>query len=194
MESTQIMGKGSMKLRFIILQVITVLLVIVVLLSFSDAPLALFDTDKATVNSVSAESKPASNSEAVTALENNLITYQNLVKEKEDKINQLETSMKTMQAGSAQANNSATEKGLRDDLQKMELELSEKEATINELVARVQTLEKAKPSVAAPSSDKALVDKLRGDIQKLETRNALLVKLNNDLKKNNEFLSSQQKQ
>ena len=182
-----------MKLRFIILQVITVLLVVVVLLSFSNAPLALFGTDKVPAENVSAESKPAANSEAVTALENNLITYQKLVKEKEEKIKELETSIKTMQAGSGQTT-SASEKALRDDLQKMELQLSEKEATISELVARVQTLEKAKPPVAAPSSDKALVDKLRGDIQKLETRNALLVKLNNDLKKNNEFLSSQQKQ
>ena len=193
MESTQIVGKKSMKLKFIILQIVTLLLVVVVLFSFSNAPLALFGTERATQHS-GTENKPAANSDAVQALENNLITYQNLVKEKEEKINELEASMKTMQAGSAPTTNSATEKGLREDLQKMELQLSEKEATINELVARVQTLEKAKPSVSAPSSDKALVDKLRNDIQKLETRNALLVKLNNDLKKNNEFLSSQQKQ
>ena len=99
-----------------------------------------------------------------------------------------------MQANSGGTNNSATENALRDDLQKKDLELSEKEATINELVLRVQTLEKAKTPTTAASSDKALVDRLRGEIQKLETRNALLVKLNNDLKKNNEFLSAQQKQ
>ena len=183
-----------MKLRFIILQVVTVLLVIVVLLSFSNAPLALFGTEKSPAQNVNAESKPVANSEAVTALENNLITYQTLVKEKDQKIKELEAGMKTMQTSSGKTTSSATEAALRDELQKMELELSKKEATINELVVRVQTLEKAKPSVAAPSSDKALVDKLRSDIQKLETRNALLVKLNNDLKKNNEFLSSQQKQ
>lgn len=193
MESTQIVGKKSMKLRFIVLQIVTLLLVAVVLFSFSNAPLALFGTEKAT-QSLGTETKPSENSEAVKALENNLVTYQNLVKEKEQKIDELEASIKTMKASSGQTTNSATEAALRDELQKMELELSKKEATINELVARVQTLEKAKPSVAAPSSDKALVDKLRSDIQKLETRNALLVKLNNDLKKNNEFLSSQQKQ
>jgi mannitol-specific phosphotransferase system IIBC component len=193
MESTQIVGKKSMKLRFIVLQIVTLLLVAVVLFSFSNAPLALFRTEKLTQNPRT-ESKPSENSEAVKALENNLVTYQNLVKEKEQKINELEASMKTMRASAGQTTSSATEAALRDELQKMELELSKKEATISELVARVQTLEKAKPSVATPSSDKALVDKLRSDIQKLETRNALLVKLNNDLKKNNEFLSSQQKQ
>src|SRR5688572_27751856 len=102
MESTQIVGKRSMKLRFIILQLVTVLLVIVVLLSFSNAPLALFGTDKTPAQNVNTESKPAANSEAVTALENNLITYQNLVKEKEQKIKELQASMKTMQAGSVQ--------------------------------------------------------------------------------------------
>ena len=194
MESTQIVGKKSMKLRFIILQVLTLLLVAVVLFSFSNAPFGLFGADKGTAVSKAPAKKQDANPEAVKALENNLVTYQNLVKEKEQKITELEASIKTMQANSGGTNNSATENGLRDDLQKKDLELSEKEATINELVLRVQTLEKAKTPTTAASSDKALVDRLRGEIQRLETRNALLVKLNNDLKKNNEFLSAQQKQ
>jgi hypothetical protein len=74
----------------------------------------------------------------------------------------------------------------------MELQLAEKEATINELNSRIETLQNS-GSTNSSSADKATIEKLRSEVQKLETRNALLVKLNNDLKKNNEYLSAQQK-
>lgn len=183
MESTQIMGKKTMKLRFIILQVLTLLLVAVVLLSFSN--LSFGPTNKN-------DNKPASNQEAVSALENNLLNYQNQLKEKQEKIDELEASIKS-RGDNKEVMPSVNETALKQQIQKLELELTDKESNIKELVGRIEMLEKAKPAAAA-SPDKALVQKLREDIQKLETRNALLVKLNNDLKKNNEFLSSQQKQ
>ncbi len=74
----------------------------------------------------------------------------------------------------------------------MEGLLAEKGQTINELQGRIETLQNARSSTNA-NTDKAIVEKLRAEVQKLETRNALLVKLNNDLKKNNEYLSNQQK-
>ena len=195
MQPTQIMAKKSMKLRFIILQVLTLLLVAIVLVSFSDISIApLSSNDKLVTNIDTKEDKTADNKEAIAALENNLVSYQKLVKEKQDKINELEGNIKSLQANnSKEATPSVNETTLKADLQRMELELSEKEATINELLGRIKTLENAKP-VNTASPDKALVEKLRGEIQKLETRNALLVKLNSDLKKNNEYLSSQQKQ
>ena len=195
MQPTQIMAKKSMKLRFIILQVLTLLLVAIVLVSFSDISIApLSSNDKLVTNIDTKEDKTADNKEAIAALENNLVSYQKLVKEKQDRINELEGNIKSLQANnSKEATPSINETTLKADLQRMELELSEKEATINELVGRIKILENAKP-VSTASPDKALVEKLRGEIQKLETRNALLVKLNSDLKKNNEYLSSQQKQ
>ena len=195
MQPTQIMAKKSMKLRFIILQVLTLLLVAIVLVSFSDISIApLSSNDKLVTNIDTKEDKTADNKEAIAALENNLVSYQKLVKEKQDKINELEGNIKSLQANnSKEATPSVNETTLKADLQRMELELSEKEATINELLGRIKTLENAKP-VNTASPDKALVEKLRGEIKKLETRNALLVKLNSDLKKNNEYLSSQQKQ
>ncbi len=194
MESTQIIGKKSMKLRFIILQVLTLILVAVVLVSFSDISLLPHSANNssAAMNDKK-ENQTSDNQDAVKALENNLLTYQNLVKEKQERITELEANLKSSQANQT-TTPSANEASLKADLQQMELQLSDKETTINELVARVQTLEKAKPSTPAASPDKALVERLRGEVQKLETRNALLVKLNNDLKKNNEYLSSQQKQ
>ena len=195
MQPTQIMAKKSMKLRFIILQLLTLLLVAIVLVSFSDISIApLSSNDKLVTNIDTKEDKTADNKEAIAALENNLVSYQKLVKEKQDRINELEGNIKSLQANnSKEATPSVNETTLKADLQRMELELSEKEATINELVGRIKILENAKP-VSTASPDKALVEKLRGEIQKLETRNALLVKLNSDLKKNNEYLSSQQKQ
>lgn len=192
MEPTQIMAKKTMKMRFIILQVLTLLLVAVVLVSFSDVSIMPKAANEKLPMKKAVNGNQPANNETVAALENNLLTYQNLVKEKQNKINELEASVKNLQTDNSGATSSANETALKADVQKLELELSEKEATINELVGRIQTLEKAKPSAPA-TSDKALVDKLRADIQRLETRNELLVKLNNDLKKNNEYLSSQQK-
>jgi predicted nucleic acid-binding Zn-ribbon protein len=87
---------------------------------------------------------------------------------------------------------SANETAIKESVQKMELQLAEKEATINELNSRIKTLQNS-GSINSSSADKATIEKLRSEVQKLETRNALLVKLNNDLKKNNEYLSAQQK-
>lgn len=194
MQPTQIMAKKSMKLRFIILQVLTLLLVAIVLLSFSGISIApLSSNDKLKTNIDTKEKKSETNKEAVAALENNLISYQKLVKEKDDKISALEGDIKSLKANNnKEAIPSSDETALKTDLQRMELELSEKEATINELLGKIKTLENARP-VGASSADKNLIEKLRDDIQKLQTRNALLVKLNNDLKKNNEYLSTQQK-
>ena len=182
-----------MKLRFIILQVLILLLVAIVLLSFSDISIASLNSNDKLLTEIDTKAKTSGDSEAIAALENNLVSYQKMVKDKQEKINELEGQIQTLQAGNSKKGTSYTnESALKTDLQKMELELSEKEATINELVARIKTLENAKPASTA-SPDKALVENLRAEIQKLETRNALLVKLNNDLKKNNEYLSSQQK-
>lgn len=194
MQRTQIMPKKSMKLRFIFLQLLILLLVAIVLLSFSDISIASLNSkDQPLANNNIEKNKPAANNEAIAALENNLINSQNLVKEKQEKINELEGKIKILQASNNKGTTTSTnETALEAEVQKLELELSDKEATINELVARIKTLENAKP-VTGSSTDKALIEKLRAEIQKLETRNALLVKLNNDLKKNNEYLSSQQK-
>ena len=125
--------------------------------------------------------------------EKRLIQSQKLVMAKEARIADLENNLKTLQNKNTEVKPStANEDELKASLQTMELQLSDKEATINELNGRIQTLQNEKNSNVG-TADKALVQKLRTEVEKLETRNALLVKLNNDLKKNNEYLSTQVK-
>ena len=121
-----------------------------------------------------------------------LIQSQKLVVAKEARIAELENNLKSLQNKGGAVKPSTNENELKVALQNMELQLSDKEATINELSARIQAMQNEKGTNSA-TADKALVQKLRTEIEKLETRNALLVKLNNDLKKNNEYLSAQQK-
>ena len=193
MKSSKVVVKKSLKLKFIILQVFIILLVGITLVSFSDINLApLGQHTKSVSNIIPGNTEAEKEKRNAAEFEKRLMQSQKLVVVKDARIAELENDLKYRQNKGVEAKPSTNENELKAAVQNMELQLSDKEATINELNARIQALQNEKGTNTA-STDKALIQKLRTDVEKLETRNALLVKLNNDLKKNNEYLSAQQK-
>ena len=191
MKSSKVVVKESLRLKFIVLQVVVILLVAISLVSFSDINLApLGQHTKTLRNDIAPDAEKEKKN--ASEFEKRLIQSQKLVVAKEARIAELENNLKSLQNKGGAVKPSTNENELKVALQNMELQLSDKEATINELSARIQAMQNEKGTNSA-TADKALVQKLRTEIEKLETRNALLVKLNNDLKKNNEYLSAQQK-
>ena len=196
MKSSKVEVKESLRLKFIILQAVIILLVGITLVSFSDINLAPLGQHTRSVgsniNNINPRNTDAEKEKRNAAeFEKRLIQSQKLVVAKEAKIAELENNLKSLQ-NKGEVKPSTTENELKASLEKLELQLSDKEATINELNARIQSLQNEKGPTTT-NTDKALVQKLRTDVEKLEARNALLVKLNNDLKKNNEYLSAQLK-
>jgi len=194
MKSSKVLVKKSLQLKFIVLQVVIILLVGITLVSFSDINLAPSGKHVTPVKNdiITGNTEVEKEKRNAAEFEKRLIQSQKLVVTKDARIAELENNLKSLQNKGVEAKPATNENELKTALEKMELELSEKEATINELNARIQSLQNEKGTNTA-GTDKALIQKLRTDIEKLETRNTLLVKLNNDLKKNNEYLSSQQK-
>ncbi len=194
MKSSKVEVKKSLKLRFIVLQAVIILLVGIALVSFSDINLApLGQHHKSVINNTApGNTGNEKDKQNAAEFEKRLIQSQKLVVAKEARIAELENNLNSLKNTNTESKPSVNESELKIALQKLELQLSDKEATINELTERMQTLQSDKNSNVG-TTDKALVQKLRTDIEKLETRNALLVKLNNDLKKNNEYLSGLQK-
>ena len=194
MTPTKVLAKKSLKIRFVVLQAVIIALVAITLVSFSNLSLPpLGNYGKPVRNNVISNNKNSGANANNSELEAKLQLSQKLLNEKQARINELENSVKSLEAGNKkEPASSANETALKESVQKMELQLAEKEATINELNSRIETLQNSR-STNSSSADKATIEKLRPEVQKLETRNALLVKLNNDLKKNNEYLSAQQK-
>jgi chromosome segregation ATPase len=194
MTPTKVLAKKSLKIRFVVLQAVIIALVAITLVSFSNLSLPpLGNYGKPVRNNVISNDKNSGANANNSELEAKLQLSQKLLNEKQAKINELENSIKSLEAGNKKEPvSSANETAIKESVQKMELQLAEKEATINELNSRIKTLQNS-GSINSSSADKATIEKLRSEVQKLETRNALLVKLNNDLKKNNEYLSAQQK-
>jgi chromosome segregation ATPase len=194
MTPTKVLAKKSLKIRFVVLQAVIIALVAITLVSFSNLSLPpLGNYGKPVRNNVISSDKNSGANANNSELEAKLQLSQKLLDEKQTKINELENSIKSLEAGNKnEPVSSANETAIKESVQKMELQLAEKEATINELNSRIETLQNS-GSTNSSSADKATIEKLRSEVQKLETRNALLVKLNNDLKKNNEYLSAQQK-
>jgi seryl-tRNA synthetase len=194
MTPTKVLAKKSLKIRFVVLQAVIIALVAITLVSFSNLSLPpLGNYGKPVRNNVISKDKNSGANANNSELEAKLQLSQKLLNEKQAKINELENSIKSLEAGNKKEPvSSANETAIKESVQKMELQLAEKEATINELNSRIKTLQNS-GSINSSSADKATIEKLRSEVQKLETRNALLVKLNNDLKKNNEYLSAQQK-
>jgi len=194
MKSSKVVVKESLQLRFIVLQVVIILSVGITLVSFSDINLAPLGQHTKSVKNdiITGNTEVEKEKRNAAEFEKRLIQSQKLVSAKDARIAELENNLKSLQNKGIDAKPSTNENELKTALEKMELQLSDKEATINELNARIQSLQNEKGTNSA-TADKALVQKLRIEVEKLETRNALLVKLNNDLKKNNEYLSSQQK-
>jgi chromosome segregation ATPase len=195
MTPTKVLAKKSLKARFVVLQAVIIALVAITLVSFSNLSLPpLGNYAKPIRNHVNDGDKSAgANAKNNSELEAKLQLSQKLLDEKQVRINELENNVKSLEAGNKkEPASSANETALKASLQKMELQLAEKEATISELTGQIETLQNSR-NTNSSSTDKATIEKLRSEVQKLETRNALLVKLNNDLKKNNEYLSAQQK-
>jgi uncharacterized phage infection (PIP) family protein YhgE len=194
MTPTKVLAKKSLKIRFVVLQAVIIALVAITLVSFSNLSLPpLGNYGKPVRNNVISNDKNSGANANNSELEAKLQLSQKLLNEKQAKINELENSIKSLEAGNKKEPvSSANETAIKESVQKMALQLAEKEATINELNSRIKTLQNS-GSINSSSADKATIEKLRSEVQKLETRNALLVKLNNDLKKNNEYLSAQQK-
>ena len=194
MTPTKVLAKKSLKIRFVVLQAVIIALVAITLVSFSNLSLPPLSNYAKPIRSnvISNDKNPGANANN-SELEAKLQLSQKLLNEKQTRINELENSVKSLEAGNKkEPASSANETALKESVQKMELQLAEKEATINELNGKIETLQNSR-STNSSAADKATIEKLRSEIQKLETRNALLVKLNNDLKKNNEYLSAQQK-
>ena len=193
MKSSKVVVKESLQLRFIVLQVVIILLVGITLVSFSDINLApLGQHTKSKNDIITGNTEVEKEKSNAAEFEKRLIQSQKLVVSKDARIAELENNLKDLQNKGIETKPSTNENELKTALEKMELQLSDKEATINELNARIQSLQNEKGTSTA-TTDNALVQKLRTEVEKLEIRNALVVKLNNDLKKNNEYLSSQQK-
>jgi chromosome segregation ATPase len=195
MTPTKVLAKKSLKARFVVLQAVIIALVAITLVSFSNLSLPPLGNYAKPIRSQvnDGDKSSGANAKNNSELEAKLQLSQKLLDEKQARINELENNVKSLEADNKkEPASSANETALKASLQKMELQLAEKEATINELTGQVETLQNSR-NTNSSSTDKAAIEKLRSEVQKLETRNALLVKLNNDLKKNNEYLSAQQK-
>ena len=195
MTSTKVLAKKSLRIRFVVLQAVIIALVAITLVSFSNLSLPPLGKYAKPIrsNAIDSDKNSNANVKSNSELEAKLQLSQKLLNEKQARINELENSVKTLEAGNnKEPVSSANENELKASVQKMGLQLAEKEATINELNDKIETLQNSTNNNAS-STDKSTIQKLMSEVQKLETRNALLVKLNNDLKKNNEFLSAQQK-
>jgi chromosome segregation ATPase len=192
MKPVKVIAKKSLMAKFILLQVLTVLLVAATLVSFSDISLAPLTsrtkpvTETATTNLQGTEN-------GNTALREELKESQKQLDDKQAKINELEKQLQALQNTKQDGNTaSANEEVLKSNLQQLQLQLTDRETKIKELENAVKNLQRS-GSVNTASADKATVEKLRTQVQQLETRNALLVKLNDDLKKNNAYLATQLK-
>jgi hypothetical protein len=195
MMPTKVLAKKSLKVRFVVLQAVIIALVAIALVSFSNLSLPPLGNYAKPIRSNAVDGNKSSGATANnnSELEAKLQLSQKLLNEKQARINELENNVKSLEAGNKKEPvSSENETALKASVQKMELQLAEKEATINELKGRIEILQNSR-NTNSSSTDKVTVEKLRAEVQRLETRNALLVKLNNDLKKNNEYLSNQQK-
>ena len=194
MKESKVISRRSTQYKFVALQSIAILLVAFILVAFSDIKLpflsqsATLPQDVITATSSSAKE----NTRELRRLEKSL-------EEKEARIIELEDQLKTAQNTK---NNNATNSDdavneLKASLQRTESAskrlIADKEARIKQLEQQVQTLQNNRPSNTS-TSETALLNKLRSDVQRLETRNTLLEKLNSDLKKNNEYLSTKLKE
>jgi chromosome segregation ATPase len=192
MKPVKVIAKKSMRVKFIILQVLTVLLVAATLVSFSDLSLAPLTSGTKPVTKTAVTSLQGNENENM-ALEEELKESKKQLSDKQAKISELEKQLQALQNAKPDGNTtSANEEVLKSNLQQLQLQLTDRETKIKELENAVKNLQGSR-TVNTASADKATVEKLRTQVQQLETRNALLVKLNNDLKKNNEFLATQLK-
>ena len=141
MKPVNVIEKKSNKTKFIILQALTILLVAVTLVSFSDiriAPLASrYKTEIPT-------SKSQGNQNINVELEKTLKESQKQVSTKQERINQLENELKALQNSKKADNSSASEEALKNSLQELQQQLTNRENRIRELEETVQNLQNSK--------------------------------------------------
>jgi hypothetical protein len=195
MKSVKVVVEQSTKIKFIVLQVLIVLLVAATLVSFSDIKLPPFAKKELVKEDNTAIAQPAIQNEvADPALKIKLEESEKLNLDKQTRINELEKELATLQATKNQQSSANQPVDLTATVEQLKLQhtnsLNEKNARIRELETSLTALQNQKNRTVAPTDNKAVVDKLRSDLQKAEARNSLLEKLNADLKKNNEYLSA----
>ncbi len=196
MKAANVVVEQSTKIKFIVLQVLTVLLVAATLVSFSDIKLPPFARKQPANDPNNSVVTSAQNEIADPALKLRLEQSEKGNLDKQTRISELEKELTALEAGKNNnaSSNSQQVADLSATIQQLKLQytrtLNDKENEIRGLEARLTTLQNQKNNNTTPSDNKAIVEKLRTDLQKSEARNALLVKLNNDLKKNNEYLST----
>ncbi len=198
MKTVKVIVESSTKIKFIVLQVLIFLLVAATLVSFSDITLPPFKgryTGKADNKAVAANPSIAKQVAENPALQIKLEQSEKLNLDKQTRITELEKELIVLQTNkknTAASDNQATELSATTEQLKFQYTnaLNDKETKIRELETRIVALQNQKNNNATPPENKAIVQKLRSDLQKSEARNVLLEKLNNDLKKNNEYLSA----
>lgn len=195
MKESIVISRKSTQYKFIALQSIAILLVAFILVAFSDIKLPFLNNRSSTLpQDIITATNPSTkeNTKQLRRLEKSL-------EEKEARIIELEDQLKTAQNAKNNNTTNADEavNELKALLQRTESEskrlIADKDTRIRQLEQQVQTLQNNRPSNTS-TSETVLLNKLRSDVQKLETRNALLEKLNGDLKKNNEYLSTKLKE
>lgn len=192
MKASKVVTKGSLKYKFIVLQVLIVLLVTTALVGFSEIDLPF------TGHQAMPENGTGLSTNAFEKTESELKQSKKLLLQKETRIKELEAELENLKSvgnNPAQQGNAANE--LRASLTRLESEskkeIQQRDARINELERQIQSLQNNRPS-NSNNTETAALNKLRNDVQRLEARNVLLEKLNSDLKKNNEYLSERIKE
>ena len=205
MKTTLVDASKTMRLRFIGLQILITLLVIITIVSFSDIRIAPMATKQAN-SSVSATENVIS-IQKYQELSRELENTRKQLAQREQQMRNMETELTALRQNknaTPVADNSAAEK-LQAQVNELDRansllvtqnnELKQtsegKDSRIEQLETELQKLRNNRNIATAASQRSAPDANLRSELQQSETRYAALLRSNKELKRNNEYLTAQ---
>ncbi|HZF65307.1 MAG TPA: hypothetical protein VEZ55_12505 [Chitinophagaceae bacterium] len=205
MKTTLVDASKTMRLRFIGLQILITLLVIITIVSFSDIRIAPMVTKQAN-SSVSATENVIS-IQKYQELSRELENTRKQLAQREQQMRNMETELTALRQNknaTPVADNSAAEK-LQAQVNELDRansllvtqnnELKQtsegKDSRIEQLETELQKLRNNRNIATAASQRSAPDANLRSELQQSETRYAALLRSNKELKRNNEYLTAQ---
>jgi len=205
MKTTLVDASKTMRLRFIGLQILITLLVIITIVSFSDIRIAPMATKQA--NSSVSATENAISVQKYQELNLELENTRKQLAQREQQMRNMETELTALRQNknaTPVADNSAAEK-LQAQVNELDRansllvtqnnELKQtsegKDSRIEQLETELQKLRNNRNIATAASQRSAPDANLRSELQQSETRYAALLRSNKELKRNNEYLTAQ---
>ena len=205
MKATLVDASKTMRLRFIGLQILITLLVIITIVSFSDIRIAPMATKQA--NSSFSATENAISIQKYQELNLELENTRKQLAQREQQMRNMETELTALRQNknaTPVADNGAAEK-LQAQVNELDRansllvtqnnELKQtsegKDSRIEQLETELQKLRNNRNIATAASQRSAPDANLRSELQQSETRYAALLRSNKELKRNNEYLTAQ---